>query len=149
VFTHAFDAKTCMEYRALDLIGSRENVELAEYVYHFLRHKADALWQAHRKSTRAPARHRADFLIGLFDGLDEKLSTPVLNVEEMALMRTGDGGLVEYRDRLYPTLRTTYSTAGGYDARAWHSGRAEGRNITIHRGVGQDAGNRGKLLGRD
>jgi len=149
VLTRDYDANTLSEVRALDIIGSRENVELAEYVFHFLRHKAEALWQAHRKATRAPARNRADFLGGLLAGLGEKLAAPVLTSEETDLIRTDDPALLDHRDYLYPSLRTCSSRAGGFDADAWHSGRAEGRNITIHRGVGQDASNRGHLLGRD
>jgi hypothetical protein len=149
VLTTDYDAKALIEVRALDLIGTRENVELAEYVFHFLRHKAESLWQVHRRATRSPARNRADFLGGLMSGLDEKLTAPVLNTEETALIRSGDAALLEHRDLLYPSLRTTTSRAGGYDPDAWRSGREQGRNITIHRGVGQDAGNRGRLLGHE
>ncbi|MCK6574326.1 SprT-like domain-containing protein [Myxococcota bacterium] len=149
VLTTDYDAKALTEVRAIDLIGARENVELAEYVFHFLRHKAESLWQAHRRATRAPARNRADFLGGLMAGLTEKLAAPVLTTEETALIRAGDPALLEHRDFLYPSLRTTSSRAGGYDPDAWHSGRAQGRTLTIHRGVGHDAGNRGRLLGRD
>lgn len=149
VLVTTYDTRDLCEYRALDVMGTRENVELAEYVYHFLRHRADALWQRHRKANAAPARHRTDFLLGLFQGFGQKLRAPLLTPEETALVRAKDAGLESFKRHHYPRLRTSSHTGGGHDANAFHSGHAEGRNLTIHKGMGADNGNRGRQLGHD
>jgi hypothetical protein len=149
VFVRTYDAETLAEYKGLDVMGRRENVELAEYVYHFLRHRAESLWQRHRKTTGAAARARADFMRGLFQGFSEKLRAPVLSPEETALVRAKDPGLEAFKRDHYPHLRASSHGGGGHDAHAFHSGHAQGRSLTIHKGVHGNAGNRGRLLGRD
>lgn len=149
VFTQIFDASTLRNERGVDLLGTRENVEMAEYVYHFLRHRAESLWQRHKATTRAPANHRTDFLHGLFHAFNEKLRAPVLTPEETALVRAKDAGLERFKRWHYPYLRTTSSSGGGVDAGAFASGVTEGKALNIHKGVHGHAGNRGGLLGRD
>ena len=149
VFVTSYDAHDLCEYRALDVMGTRENVELAEYVYHFLRHRAETLWQRHRKATRAPARGRSDFMLGLFQGFGQKLRAPFLTVEETALVRSRDAALESFKRQHYPHLRAKTHSGGGHDMNAFHSGHAEGRNLTIHKGIRADNGNRGRALGHE
>ena len=119
----------------LEVCGSRENVELAAYVYDFLTYTSDALYRADRKRRRDRTHQaRRKFLAGVMSGFHERLMSERARSEEQGLVWVGDAELGGYFRRRHPHLRWarhSVSTAG----EAYSRGQTAGRNIVLHRGV--------------
>jgi hypothetical protein len=124
----------------LEVCGSRDNVELAAYVYDFLIYTADALYRADRKRRRDRSHAaRRKFLAGVISGFHERLRGERKRSEEQGLVWVGDPELHGYFRRRHPHLRwTRHSVSTGGEAYA--RGQTAGRNIVLHRGVKAGAG---------
>jgi Protein of unknown function (DUF2786)/SprT-like family len=156
VFTSLFDARDLCEYRVVELLGTRENVLMAEYVYHFLRHKLDALWDDYRSRTGVAAASKRSYMLGVVSGFRKKLdaSAALTDIEvsstaSQALLRLADQQLETFVTTRYPRLTTRWWAAGCKDRDSYGAGVADGGNITLHRGITYRTGNRGLSLPAD
>lgn len=119
----------------LEVCGSRENVELAAYVYDFLMYTSAALYRADR-ARRRDRTHRArrKFLAGVMSGFHERLSGERQRSEAQGLIWVGDPELNQYFRRRHPHLRwSRHSVSTGGEA--YVRGQTAGRDIVLHRGV--------------
>ena len=119
----------------LEVCGSKENVELAAYVYDFLIYTADALYRADRKR-RGDRSHaaRRKFLAGVMSGFHERLEGERKRSEQQGLVWVGDAELRGYFRRRHPHVRfTRHAISSGGEA--YSRGQTAGRNIVLHRGV--------------
>jgi hypothetical protein len=124
----------------LEVCGTRDNVELAAYVYDFLSYTADALYRADRKR-RKDRTHQArrKFLAGVMSGFHERLRGERTRSAEQGLVWVGDAELTGYFRRRHPHVRwARHSVSTGGEAYA--RGQTAGRNIVLHRGVKAGAG---------
>jgi hypothetical protein len=132
--------------RVLEVSGTPETVELAEYVHAFLMRTAVRLFADAR--ARQPGLRGADrsaFMAGVIRGFRDKLDGARCEHTGAGLVWVGDAGLQQYFDARYPRRRTT--TRGATSRWAAHQlGRSEGRNVVLHRPI--ESGGRGgtKLL---
>ncbi len=119
----------------LEVCGSRDNVELAAYVYDFLSYTADALYRADRRRRRDPSHaSRRKFLAGVMSGFHERLSKERQGSAAQGLVWVGDAELGGYFRRRHPHVRwARHSVSHGGEAYA--RGQTAGRNIVLHRGV--------------
>jgi hypothetical protein len=119
----------------LEVCGSLENVELAEYVHAFLSHTAERLWRDHQRA-RGTRKNtgRLSYLAGVMIGFRDKLAREKQATEEPALVYRGDGELGRFFKRRHPYVRhTRHLSRAGSDA--YSHGRRAGQNIVLHRGV--------------
>jgi hypothetical protein len=131
----------------LEVCGSRDNVELAAYVYDFLMYTADALYRADRKQ-RGDRSHaaRRKFLAGVMAGFHQRLDRERKRSEAEGLVWVGDAELKGYFRRRHPHVRWSQhsmSTSG----EAYARGQTAGRNIVLHRGVKSGASGEVRQLG--
>lgn len=121
--------------KVLEVCGTRENVELAAYVYDFLIYTSDALYRADRKR-RGDRSHRArrKFLAGVMNGFKLRLLGERQKSEAQGLVWIGDPELEGYFRRRHPHLRWTRYAISARDE-AYSRGQTAGRNIVLHRGV--------------
>lgn len=119
----------------LEVCGTRENVELAAYVYDFLIYTADALYRADRKRRRDRShRARRKFLAGVMSGFHDRLEKERARSAEQGLVWVSDAELRGYFRRRHPHVRwARHSVSTGGEA--YSRGQAAGRNIVLHRGV--------------
>ncbi len=121
-----FDPVDLIQYKAAEILGKKENVLMAEYVYHFLERTVSSLWEKHRKETptlqglpsstlRSEKRH---FMIGVLVGfrelLDKTNSYQNLDRSEkecVELVALADTELTDFYRRKYP--RTATKKGGG------------------------------------
>lgn len=163
-----YDPKTQQEQRVLELLGRRENLEVAEYVYHFMEDQLARLWRIYKSETRAGGREKNSFYLGLISGFREKLQQQERgavnppNADTGATSRGGrediqpatcsslvcakDTHLQEFIRNRYPRLRTARSRGGKIYRDSFQAGTEEGRKIVLHKGVHHQSGNLGKLL---
>lgn len=119
----------------LEVCGTRDNVELAAYVYDFLIYTAGALYKADRKQRRDRTHAaRRKFLAGVMGGFHERLSKERKQSAAQGLVWVGDAELGGYFRRRHPHVRwARHSVSTGGDA--YQRGQSAGRNIVLHRGV--------------
>ncbi|HTQ08181.1 MAG TPA: DUF2786 domain-containing protein [Polyangiaceae bacterium] len=119
----------------LEVCGSPENLELAEYVHVFVNHTGERLFREYRAGdARRGARERERFLAGLMAGFREKLEAERKRSRAEGLVWRGDGALHDFFRARHPHIRMTHHrTHTGTEAYA--RGREAGKRLVVHRGV--------------
>jgi len=130
----------------LEICGTPDNVEIAEYVHGYLVSTAERLWREHKTALGIRGdRDRRTFLAGVMSGMSEKLAREAKKSEEAGLVWVADGDLGKYFRRRHPHVRHI-RYAGQRRSEAYAHGKEAGRQIVIHRGIRGATGERGLLL---
>jgi len=129
----------------LEVCGTIENLELAEYVHAFLTHTAERLWRDFKRQHTGSGK-RENFVAGVMTGFRDRLERERKKSEREGLVWVGDGDLHAFLRRRHPQIRWTRHTVGR-TTEAYARGREAGRSIVLHRGIraGSSGGPR-KLL---
>lgn len=130
----------------LEICGTDENVEIAEYVHGYLLTTAARLWREHKQNHGIRGdRDRRTFLAGVMTGMSDKLAAEAKKSQEAGLVWVADGDLSRYFRRRHPHVRHI-RYAGQRRSEAYNHGREAGREIVIHKGIREPATQRGLLL---
>jgi hypothetical protein len=130
----------------LEVCGTAENVELAQYVHGFLTQTAQRLWREHQRQHRISSdRDRRKYVAGVMSGFYAKLKRERGQNQAQGLVWLGDANLKAFFRRRYPKTRSTsYATSGANSA--YSAGRKAGESIVLHKGVGSGASGAVRLL---
>jgi len=154
VYLTRYNASTLRNEATIDIMGSREDVLLAEYVHDFLHQSSEALWQAHKKAVGAKGlRARNSFIRGLLVGFQKKLdlqnnSQNTSKTEEdshMALVRADVREREAFKRRRYPRL-VQRSSSARVDRSAFSHGKTQGSRLNIRKPISKSSAGP-KLLG--
>lgn len=146
IWVPIFDVAAAREARVLEICGTPENVELAAYVWDFLHAAGERLWDAHRRRGLAAGQtERKRYITGVMEGFYQKQKDSQRKNEAEGLVWVGDPRLDDWYDRRHPHRRARRSTSLVAND-AYHAGKAQGRELVLHRPVTGAAGNRGHLL---
>lgn len=137
-------------YRAFEIYGRRDYVEIAEYCYHFLEDRLEALWHAHRKGLPGPARGmKNSYCCGVLQGFEQNL-TRNRKAEEAAAegkaggrhldvvqshLVAGDREVEALVARRHPRLKKQGGRKTRVDPILYSQGMAAGREITLRTGI--------------
>ncbi len=144
VYSNLYDPQTLETHKTIELFGTPANVQMASYVYHFLSKKVLELWQSYKCRERLANRYKRSYLIGLLEGLDEKLclTKEVHSSKENApstvarsLMVREEHRINEFIGQRYPRLHSTRRKSGNIYSDAFYQGTNDGRNIEINRPI--------------
>jgi len=124
----------------MEAIGSRENLDLAAYVYDFLVRTGERLWQAHRTAheIRGNADRRA-YLAGVMSGFAQKLAQQAKAHKAQGLVWIPHAELATYTRKRHPYLRTI-SHRGHAQRDVFAHGQKAGRELVLHKGVSSRSG---------
>lgn len=127
------------------IFGSKANVEIATYVYHFLMRAFRDLWREYKRNADgAPEAYKQAFWDGVAIGLDEQLTRSRGEFEgETGLIVANDPELDRFRERLGMRKQ---SSRIRHDANAQAAGEQAGQNLRIRKGVGGAATASGRYL---
>jgi hypothetical protein len=130
----------------MEIIGTRQNLDVAEYVHDYLSQTIEQIWSEHRTSDAYRGGRKGQFFAGLTRGFMDKLDGQRAKlVKERALVWKGDSRLRDHVAHLYPRLSRI--RAGGVSrGEDYHIGVEQGREITLRMGVTQRSALRGGLL---
>jgi len=130
----------------LEVCGTKANLELAAYVYDFLRGAGERLWNEHKERTGTPwNRDRRAFIAGVMSGFYAKLNAERREQSKAGLVWVGDADLRAYYRKRHPYIANV--RFGGSAANEAHShGREAGRRLVLHRPMGQGPSGRRLLL---
>jgi len=124
-------------YQCFELYGTRENLDLAEYVYYFLRNQGEVAWRVYPRKGRTSNARRAklSFLEGMYEGFRESLERRRDQLARTrALVWRGDPGLDGFYRERNPDV-SHRSVASAIDPGAHAAGVEEGRKLRIHPGI--------------
>ncbi len=153
IYSTLYDAKDRCDYKVGELMGTPENVAMAEYVFHFLWNKVQSFWKDFSKRTGKGAASRRSYMLGVMSGFRDKLrqadQTPAgstVTSEIRALIKAADRELEEYVSYRHPKLTSRRWGGGRGDQGSFNAGVRDGGTITIHRGITTRSGNLGLSL---
>lgn len=131
----------------LEICGSPDNVEIAEYVHGYLVQTSERLWREHKaKHGIRGDRDRRTFLAGVMSGMSDKLGREAKKNDAQGLVWIADADLQRYFRRRHPHVRHV-RYQGQERSEAYVHGKEAGKNIVIHRGMKDRPAERGLLLG--
>ena len=134
IWVTAFCPKKGNTGRVLEVMGRPENIEMAEYVYHYLLNYGDQQWREHRKSTGGGKR--MNFLYGLIRGFYEKCERGRDDLSQNAgLVWKGEPWLQEVMKKRHPRTRKTASSSAVLDEGSYLAGKSHGEKLVLRKGV--------------
>ncbi|MBI4405037.1 MAG: DUF2786 domain-containing protein [Deltaproteobacteria bacterium] len=156
IYGHLYDAKELSEFSIVEVLGRRENVLMAEYVYEFLQKELAYLAKEYQRRNGKLKGSKRSYILGLLSGFSEKLHQAKLrdstvgldNDQPRALIALADEQLKRFVHSRYPKLRNRFWGNTHADRAAFNDGVSDGKSITLHRPLSHHQGNRGFLLNR-
>jgi hypothetical protein len=161
ITTKIFDAKSLEHHVGIEIVGTRENVMMAEYVYHFLIQQTDYLVSEIAKTKPLSRVQRKSYKLGALAGFSEKLreTERAKTINDSLSPNTGPGlirlalakfhrdtVLDRYLNNIYPRLSSNRGSSQYVDGSAFSQGQSVGRTITLNKAVNSSNENRGQLL---
>lgn len=121
----------------LRMIAEKQNLENGRYLYDFLTRTFKECWANYKKETKCDNSLKQTYYLGLYRGLDEKLSATRKKVEsEYGLVVVKDEKLQDFISEQFGKTRSEGRTSvQNRDENAYSSGKADGANITIRKGI--------------
>ena len=130
----------------MELTGTFENVEIAQWVHDWLLSTSESLWRDHRKHNKLKGNAaRRNFLQGVMMGFGEKLSQETIECEQTGLVWAGDPALDQFIAHRYQRVRSGRRMTVRTDS-AWQDGRTAGRALTLRKPVTQTSRRRGRRI---
>ena len=149
IWTYSYNPRHDKPGKRLQICGTKQNLEIASYIYDYVTGAAGPLWEAHKSATATKKKVRGtrlQYLAGLLQGLKQKLERQKDTLErEQGLIWVGDTRLSEYWRHLNPRIRSV-SGSGVARSRGYADGMRDGRKLNIRRGVSDKTRKRGGLL---
>jgi hypothetical protein len=144
----------------MELLGTAENVQMAEYVYGFLVNQMELLWKAHRRKAAATVpRDKRSYRLGVLKGFHDKLDRQAAERRHRpkadqpggpgtvsALIVAEDRRLRAFTKTRFPRLSLRRSGGARVDPGAYQAGVDDGGQLNLHPGVGKRDGFLGGLL---
>lgn len=166
----SFDLKLGIKTKAVELVGTRENLLMAEYVFHFLHQQLDFWVREQAKRRKGFSRiERRSFRVGILEGFSDKLSamerapiapyrpmgspprdagsTEVSVVANALKQFEDDADQKRFHRWLHPRFTRRFATGRGFDAGSYQTGHQIGRSIHLRRGLETSGGGSGRVLG--
>ncbi len=134
--------------RVLEISGSLENIQIAEYVYDAVNRYIDTTWEAYRRGKRLNRYRKTDFAVGVIEGFATTLqqATAAASHGNQLPMRIEDRGLVHYIAQRYPHVRSFTRKGCSHDAQILADGTHKGKQLVIAKGISNSDGFRDRML---
>ncbi len=150
IWTSAYVLEKGKMGRVLEISGTPQNIEMAEYVHGFVRHYIDAQWRTYNKDKGLTQHRKTDFAVGIINGFQSKLEPAQDRLADespqtRALIRRGDPQLNRYFRRRYPRIRSIHRGPVRQDPEVYNDGVEAGEKLVISKGIAQ-TGEAGKQL---
>lgn len=143
-------------YKTIELLGTKENVTIAEYCYHFLENRLASLWSLNRHRFKGSVRtEKNSYYLGLLRGFYQKLQEQKKCKEEsdvqpqMGDLVVAEGKRLEvFVGMRFPRLKKASKSGVKIYGGTYDEGVAAGKSITFAEGLAGKRKNFGGLLTR-
>lgn len=151
IHTAQYDPEAMADFKVIELLGRKEDVLLAEYVFFFLTNQLPVLWQQHGET--GSRKRQNSFYLGVLAGFREKLESNQKELfskdKSLALaVRKQDPGLEDFLGERYPRLVKIKHARLYQDGRSYDSGKEHGRKLVLKKGVESKSTQSGRFLPR-
>lgn len=148
LFYKLFDAHSLEHHSVVEIMGRRADVLMAEYVVDFLTHQLKFHWERYQEKMGPGSRKsRNSYFQGILSGFSDSLEAQENKTNSLdqpapsrALIVADKQALMTYTRSRYPRVQSRTWSSGYGDSSAFASGKREGRNIEIRRGMGASSG---------
>jgi len=136
IWVSSYDIVSLKEGRVAELCGRLEDLEIAEYVYHFIHNHLKIAWCRHKaKHSLKGLQERLSFSFGLVKGFQSKLDAQAESrSEELGLVLSSSEAASRFLRLRHPRVRSI-SSGGWSPTESFGAGFAVGQNLTLRRGV--------------
>lgn len=146
VLSSLYDARVLKSHLTVELLGRIENIDTAEYVFHFLEHRLQHLWETHRRRTKAGAGKRKAYQLGILDGFALQLEKRLAGVkravsasDQSAIIVSqqiiNDPTLQHLVSRRHPKLRRGRTASCWLDQESFAAGKSKGERLSFFRPI--------------
>ncbi|MEZ4743783.1 MAG: DUF2786 domain-containing protein [Bdellovibrionota bacterium] len=159
IYTSLYDSQLMVSHKVVELMGTRENVLMSEYVYWFLYNNLNSLWNERKKSLKGSSglvKKKNSYFLGVLTGFDKKLSENKKksaittekdpNIHDNQLLVIGQGYLDQYAKKRYPKTQSRCWGATSGDSNSFYAGMGDGQKLNLHRGIHSRSTGKAKLL---
>ena len=140
--------------RVFEISGTAQNVQIASYVYDYIRQFINMSWSAYNKGKSLSHHRKSDYAYGIIEGFRSKLtqaSTDSNNGKkstDRSVITIADPNLIEYIKFKYPRIsRSSFQSAS--DEIVYNDGVQVGKNLVIAKGVTQKGRQNGLYIGNN
>ena len=125
----------------VELTGVPENLDLAEYAYHYLVHAGELEWQRYRQRRELHNnRQKLSFMLALYSAFDKRLARQRQDlVTSQALVLHPDRELFAFYRKRHPYISTGSHTGHQDHPDAGEAGARAGSRLQIRPGLGGEA----------
>lgn len=153
IWTNGRDLRTGKDGHELEVSGTKENIEVAEYVYDFVSREAVKAWEKKIKTpeyqhqmytdivNRKPGvphsaqgytiSARFNFLLGFVEGYMSQLQAAMIQEEKAGLVLAKDTGLEQYYHQRHPHIRSLTRGAAHQNTNLRNQGRQAGSALKV------------------
>lgn len=141
IFSRLYDPKTDTIHKTIEIMGTKQNVLMAEYVYWFLFNNLSEMWKAYKKTTpKKGMKVRNSFYMGILSGFEQKLRKSEIEKnkapsENKGLLVLGEQKLAEFSNLKHPKLRSRSWGASVHDQGSYQEGKAKGKSLNLNKAV--------------
>jgi hypothetical protein len=154
VLSNLYDPLQHDTYKTIEILGTKENVTIAEYCYHFLENRLASLWKLNRHRFKGSLRtEKNSYYLGLLRGFHQKLQEQRENkVDPGADSRLGKLIVAEEKrleifvGTCYPRLRKAAKSGVKVYGTTYNEGIKTGKTITFAEGLSGKGTTYGGLL---
>ncbi|MEE8349671.1 MAG: DUF2786 domain-containing protein [Acidobacteriota bacterium] len=138
LWAESYDALRGRSGSVLEIFGTATNLDMAEYVYHYLLTLLDHLWKKYKTLNGISInRERQRYFAGVLEGFYRKLHDQEASLEKThALVWKGDPRLQKFFRYLNPRVQRR-SWGGPSRNQTYEDGRLEGKRVTIQRPIAE------------
>lgn len=149
-----YNAEIGEDQRGYEIMGTLQNVKMAEYVFHFLMNNLPLLWAKHLQGQSVKLKRlKTSYYVGVLDGFHRRLAKQEHNIRKTNSKAAISAGLIvseheaelalnkakealdAYTSYRFPRLANFKSGGGGVDADTFRAGQAAGGRLNINKPV--------------
>ncbi|MGD9975355.1 MAG: DUF2786 domain-containing protein [Desulfatirhabdiaceae bacterium] len=126
--------------RVLEISGTARNLQIASYVYEFIKRFIDFEWSEYSRDKKLTLHRKSDFAYGILAGFRARLekkpdSTGHTKSRSGSLVPIEDRQLKQYISVRYPHLRSFSRGGGSCNPGVLSDGKNVGKRLVIHQGI--------------
>lgn len=122
---------------ALEISGTKTNIELAEYVVNFLDRELDHLWKSELKNSPhlKGLRNKNAFFYGIAGGYNEKMQAVKESFQSESKELIHLQNVLDEKMKFFYRRLGSTSSGTSHKGEAFQKGNLAGKNLTIHQGI--------------
>ncbi len=129
--------------RVMEISGARENLQIASYVYDFIKNYIDGRWGIYNQNKKLNRYRKTDFAVGVIEGFRAKLDKQARvknSTESSALQKIDDPFLKSYYHNRYPRIQNFSRKTPHTDVEVQNDGVRIGNKMVISKGIAEQKG---------